>query len=222
MANAFRLGLTGGIGSGKSTVARLLADMGAAVVDADAIAHALTAPQGLAIPAIEATFGPEFLTPTGALDRVKMRELAYADPSARKRLESLIHPLIGQEIQKKTDAAILEQHHCIVFDIPLLVESPTWRQRVDHVLVVDCTPEVQINRVMARNQLSRPDIEKIMASQATRSRRLAAADSVLYNADLTLEQLAHEAYEMAPRFGLSSQASLAYQKNPRDPIRIPL
>ena len=222
MQHAFRLGLTGGIGSGKSTVAQLLVNLGAALVDADAIAHSVTAPQGVAIPTIVDTFGPEFLTATGALDRVKMRALAYADPTARQRLESILHPLIGQEIQNKATLAAQAGAPCIVFDIPLLVESATWRARLDHVLVVDCTPEVQVSRVMARSALSAPEVEKIIASQATRRRRLAAADSVVFNVGLTLEQLAGEVREIAPRFGLSLEASLAYQKHPRDPIRIPL
>jgi dephospho-CoA kinase len=222
MPHAFRLGLTGGIGSGKSTVAQLLINLGAALVDADAIAHSVTAPQGVAIPGILATFGPEFLNASCALDRAKMRALAYADPSARQRLESILHPLIGQEIQNKAALAVQAGATCIVFDIPLLVESATWRARLDHVLVVDCAPEVQVSRVMARSQLSALEIEKIIASQATRSRRLAAADSVVFNVGLTLGQLARQVREIAPRFGLSLGRSLAYQKHPRDPIRIPL
>jgi dephospho-CoA kinase len=222
MPHTFRLGLTGGIGSGKSTVAQQLIALGADLVDADAIAHAVTAPQGVAIPRILETFGPEFLTPVGALDRVKMRALVFADPSARQRLELLLHPLIALEIQNKAARATQNGVPCIVFDIPLLVESATWRPKLDHVLVVDCTPEVQISRVMARNQLSASDIEKIIATQATRHRRLSAADSVVFNASLTLEQLAHEVREIASRFGLSSETSLADQKHPRDPIRIPI
>lgn len=222
MQNAFRLGLTGGIGSGKSTVAQLLVNFGAALIDADAIAHSITAPQGVAIAALEASFGAEYLTTAGALDRLKMRALAYADPAARQRLESILHPLIGQEIQNKATLATQAGAPCIVFDIPLLVESATWRAKLDHVLVVDCTPEVQISRVMARSPLSASEVEKIIASQATRSRRLAAADSVVFNVGLTLEQLAGEVREIAPRFGLSLEASLAYQKHTRDPIRIPL
>lgn len=199
-----RLGLTGGIGSGKSTVARLLAHRGAAVVDADAIARELTAPGGLAIPSVAHTFGHDFINSDGALDRDKMRTLVYADPTARQRLESIIHPLVGQETQKQASIAAREGRACVVFDIPLLVESATWRQKVDHVLVVDCTPEAQISRVMARNHLTRHEVEKIMSSQAGRGRRLGAADTVICNVGLSLAELADEVRQIAHRFGLSS------------------
>ncbi|MDO8699530.1 MAG: dephospho-CoA kinase [Rhodoferax sp.] len=211
MRDLVRLGLTGGIGSGKSTVARLLADLGAAVVDADAIARELTLPGGLAIASIVDTFGENFITPAGALDRDKMRALAFTDASARKRLEAILHPLVGQETQRLDSIAKSEDRSCIVFDIPLLVESPVWRQKVDRVLVVDCTPEVQIHRVMARNQLSREEVEKIIASQASRTRRLGAADTVIFNVNLTLAQLAAEVSQISYRFGLSSKQHLAYR-----------
>ena len=199
-----RLGLTGGIGSGKSTVARLLAARGAGVVEADAIARELSGPGGLAMPLIRSTFGPDLIDSAGALDRRKMRALAYADASARKRLESIINPLVALEIQKQAASAASQGRPCIVFDIPLLVESPSWRQDLDHVLVVDCTPEVQIGRVMARSQLTRQEVEQIIASQAGRERRLAAADSVIFNVGLTLGQLADEVRQISRRFGLSS------------------
>jgi dephospho-CoA kinase len=198
-----RLGLTGGIGSGKSTVAKLLAQGGAAVVDADAIARALTTQGGLAMPLIATTFGQAFIGLDGALDREQMRLLAYSDASARKRLEAIIHPLVAQETQRQASAFEDAGHPCIVFDIPLLVESPTWRQKVDHVLVVDCTPEVQITRVMARNQLTREAIEKIITSQARREQRLGAADTVIFNVNLSHVQLADEVHQIAHRFGLS-------------------
>ncbi len=204
MRPPFRLGLTGGIGSGKSTVAQLLADRGAAVVDADAIARALTQPGGLAMPAIADTFGQDFISPQGALDREKMRILIHTDITARKRLESIIHPLVAQETERQAATAAGEGIKCIVFDVPLLVESPNWRRKVDHVLVVDCTPEVQISRVMSRNPLTRADVEKIMASQAGREQRLGAADSVISNATLSREELADEVRQIAPCFGLSS------------------
>lgn len=205
MAPVVRLGLTGGIGSGKSTVASLLAARGATVVDADAIARELTAANGLAMPMIADTFGQDFITSAGALDRDKMRALAYADPTARKRLESIIHPLVARETQSQALIAANDGRACIVFDIPLLVESTTWRQKVDHVLVVDCTPEVQVSRVMARSQLTRNAIEKIMSSQAGREQRLNAADTVIFNVDVTLESLADEVRQISHRFGLSSK-----------------
>jgi dephospho-CoA kinase len=199
-----RLGLTGGIGSGKSTVARLLAQCGAAVVDADAISRGLTAPLGLAIPLIATAFGQSFITASGALDRDRMRALIYADSSARQRLEAIIHPLVSQECQRQAAAAAAAGHGCIVFDVPLLVESGRWRQQVDQVLVVDCSSEVQIRRVMARSQLTQPEVEKIMASQADQLDRLGAADCVIFNATLSLDQLANEVRQLSARFGLSS------------------
>ena len=205
MAPVVRLGLTGGIGSGKSTVASLLAARGAAVVDADAIARELTAPNGLAMPMIADTFGQDFITSAGALDRDKMRTLAYSDPTVRKRLESIIHPLVARETQSQASIAATDGRACIVFDIPLLVESPIWRQKVDHVLVVDCTPEAQVSRVMARSQLTRNAIEKIISSQAGREQRLRAADTVIFNVDVTLESLADEVRQISHRFGLSSK-----------------
>ncbi|MFZ4480261.1 MAG: dephospho-CoA kinase [Rhodoferax sp.] len=199
-----RLGLTGGIGSGKSTVAALLARQGAGIVDADAISRQLSAAGGLALPAIAGAFGPEFITPAGALDRDRMRDLIHRDAGARQRLEAIIHPLVGQETQRQADLLAREGTRCIVFDVPLLVESPFWRKKVDHVLVVDCTPEVQISRVMARSQLPRQDVERIIASQASREQRLSAADSVIFNVGLSLDELAAELAQISGRFGLSS------------------
>jgi dephospho-CoA kinase len=184
-------------------VAHLLAQRGAAVVDADAIARELTAPGGLALPLIATTFGQGFITPAGALDREKMRTLAYADARARKQLESIIHPLVALETQNQAHAAAGAGRACIVFDVPLLIESPTWRQKVDHVLVVDCTPEVQITRVMVRSHLTRDAIEKIISSQAGRDRRLGAADTVISNVDLSLRELADEVRQISHLFGLS-------------------
>ena len=198
-----RLGLTGGIGSGKSTVAALLAASGAAVVDADAIARDLTAPAGLAMPMIVAAFGAAFMTPEGALERAKMRTLAYADASAKQKLEAILHPLIRRETLRLSELAAEQGHPCIVFDIPLLVESATWRGQVDQLLVIDCTPEVQISRVMARSQLNRDEVEKIIAAQTSRERRLDAADIVIFNVGLSLQALAEEVRQISKRFGLS-------------------
>jgi len=199
----FQLGLTGGIGSGKSTVATLLAQLGAAIIDADAIARQLTTPAGLAMPAIAQQFGPEFVTTQGALDRDRMRALAFSDPDAKHKLEAIIHPLVAEETTRQARAAQARGHPCLVFDVPLLVESARWRKRVDHVLVVDCLAETQIMRVMARNGLTRSAVEAIIAAQSSRLRRLHAADSVIFNDELTLEGLSAEVAMLAPRFKLS-------------------
>lgn len=204
MAQGFRLGLTGGIGSGKSTVANLLAQLGAAVLDADAISRALTAPHGLAIDAIRQTFGAEFITSAGALDRERMRTLVFTDPGAKQKLEAIIHPLVAQETSRQALAAQASGRRCLVFDVPLLVESGRWRQNVDQVLVVDCLPDTQISRVMARSALSREAVLAIMASQASRETRLQAADAVIFNDTITLDDLRAQVRTLAPGFGLSS------------------
>src|SRR3954468_23776018 len=186
---AVRIGLTGGIGSGKSTVLGLLQELGAVAVDADAISRATTAAGGAAIPAIRQVFGPEFVAADGALDRSRMRERAYAHPEARRELEAIIHPLVAAEIARQVDAALAAGARCIVFDIPLLVESGRWRQQVDRVLVVDCLPATQVARVHARSGLSAAEVEAIIAAQAPRGLRVAAADAVIFNDGLSLEQL---------------------------------
>jgi dephospho-CoA kinase len=200
---AFHVGLTGGIGSGKSTVAALLAQLGAAIIDADAIARKLTAPGGLAMPAIAQRFGPDFVTAEGALDRDRMRALAFTDPGAKQGLEAIIHPLVAEETRHQTQTAESAACRCLVFDVPLLVESASWRQKVDHVLVVDCLAETQITRVMARSGLARAAIESIMAHQSSRLRRLQVADSVIFNHGLTLQGLSAEVAALASRFKLS-------------------
>jgi dephospho-CoA kinase len=201
-----RVGLTGGIGSGKSTVLAMLAQLGAAVIDADAISRSTTAAGGAAITEIEKTFGPGFITADRALDRERMRAHTFADAAARKRLESIIHPLVGAESARQVQAALAANAPCIVFDIPLLVESGRWRQQVDRVLVIDCSIETQLARVMQRSGLTEEAVRSIIAAQATRSERLAAADMVICNDGLSLEQLADEVKQAAQRFGLSSRA----------------
>lgn len=202
MRGVMRLGLTGGIGSGKSTVAAMLADRGAAIIDADAISRQTTAAGGSAIEAIREAFGMGFITAEGALDRERMRALAFSDPTARRRLEQIVHPLVGLETRRQADAAIAAGQHCIVFDIPLLVESAHWRTSLDCVLVVDCNPETQIQRVMQRNGLRREEVEGILANQASRLRRLRAADHVICNDGISLPQLALIVGQLAGRFGL--------------------
>jgi dephospho-CoA kinase len=183
------LGLTGGIGSGKSTVSRRLAELGAVVIDADAIARSVTAPGGLAMPAIQAQFGDAFVAPDGALDRDRMRQHVFSHPQAKRQLEAIVHPLVGEETARQTRAALALNPPVIVFDVPLLVESAHWRERVDRILVVDCLPATQIERVVARSRLAPADVERIIAAQATREQRRAIADWVLLNEGVTLAQL---------------------------------
>ena len=182
------IGLTGGIGSGKSTVARHLAHLGAWVVDTDAIARALTLPGGLGIAPIRDAFGPAFLDAHGALDRAAMRTLVFADPSARQRLEGILHPLIGQ--QTEAAAAQAAPGQPVVFDVPLLVESgPRWRQRVQQVWVVDCQEATQVRRVMQRSGWTAEEVQRVIDQQARRAQRLAVADAVIDNDEATLDAL---------------------------------
>lgn len=178
------IGLTGGIGSGKSTVADAFAALGAGVVDTDQIAHRLTAPNGTAMPAILAEFGPSVADSTGAMDRSVMREIVFSDPLARKRLEAILHPMIGAESTRALEA--VDGPYRIVV-VPLLVEGRHWRSRVDRVLVVDCPRALQIERVIQRSGLALEQIEAILDAQATREERLAQADDVIDNSGLPAE-----------------------------------
>lgn len=195
----WRIGLTGGIGSGKSTVARLLQDRGASVIDADAIARDCTLAGGSAMPAVRETFGSGFVTADGALDRQRMREHVFQYPEARQQLEAIVHPLVGAEIRRQAAASTAR---CIVFDIPLLVESPRWRPQLDRVLVVDCEPTTQHQRVRARNGWDDATIDAVIRNQSPRQKRLAAADAVIYNDGIGLDTLRHLVGQLAPQFGL--------------------
>ena len=176
------VGLTGGIGSGKSTVADGFARMGAAVVDTDAIAHALTRPGGAAMPLIRAAFGETVIAPDGRLDRAAMRRLAFADADVRARLEGILHPLIRVESERRCRDALAGCAPYVVLVVPLLAESGSeWRQRVDRVAVVDCDDETRVARVMARSGFSLDEVVGIMAAQAGRGERLACADDVIDN-----------------------------------------
>jgi dephospho-CoA kinase len=179
-AARWRVGLTGGIGSGKSLVAEEFARLGAHLIDADAIAHRLTSPGGAAIEHIRAGFGAAYIDARGALARDRMRALVFGDAGARRALERILHPLIRAEIEAMAAAAPPSAPY-LVFVIPLLVESGTWRARVDRVLVIDCAIETQIARVMRRSGLEETAARAIVASQAPRAARLDAADDVLVN-----------------------------------------
>lgn len=196
------LGLTGGIGSGKSTVAGLLAARGAAVIDADAISRATTASGGAAIALIQAQFGADFVGADGALHREQMRQHVFGNPSAKARLEAIIHPLVGQQIAAQQQLHTAAGAPCIVFDIPLLVESGHWRKRLHRVLVVDCSEASQTSRVVARSGLATGQVQAIIAAQASRAQRLAAADVVLCNDGISLSELATLVHQTAPQFGL--------------------
>ena len=201
--NCVRLGLTGGIGSGKSTVAAMLGQLGAELIDADAISRASTGPGGSAIEAVRAAFGADFVTPDGAMDRNRMRALVFSDPGAKARLEAIIHPLVRAEIDRRIAGTA---RGVAVLDLPLLAESPAWRERCDLVWVVDCAPETQIQRVMARNGWARAQVEAVLAAQATREQRLAIADGVIVNDGVTLVELEAQVGqrwgELRNRFGL--------------------
>ena len=174
----FVIGLTGGIGSGKSAAADCFAAHGVSVVDTDAIAHELTAAEGAAMPALRAEFGRDVVAADGALDRSRMRRLAFADPALRRRLEGILHPMIRELAGERCRKAVSPY---VILAVPLLVESGTYRERCDRVVVVDCPESLQISRVMARNGLAETDVRAILATQATREQRLAAADDVLAN-----------------------------------------
>jgi dephospho-CoA kinase len=198
------IGVTGGIGSGKSTVCRLMAEAGAAVIDADQISRDLTAAGGVAIALIEAEFGPSMVSTDGSMNRAAMRELVFQDKGAKQRLEAILHPLISSLSAQREAVARAAQLPLIVHDVPLLIESfGNWRERLDEIWVVDCSEETQIARVMARNGLTREAVLAIMAAQATRQQRLAAADVVLHNENLSLDELTQRVKQALARFGLS-------------------
>ncbi|QWD61071.1 dephospho-CoA kinase [Polynucleobacter sp. MWH-UH35A] len=175
------VGLTGGIGSGKTAVSDQLAQLGAGVVDTDLIAHQITAPNGAAIPFIEKQFGSDFIDSSGALDRVKMRSLVFANPEARKSLETITHPLIREETVRQAKKLIEEKVPYLVFVVPLLIESGNWLSLLDYLVVVDCSEETQIERVVHRSKLPRNEVERILGAQASRQERIAHADMVIEN-----------------------------------------
>ncbi len=194
-----RLGLTGGIGSGKSTLARMLGERGADVIDADAISRATTAPGGAALPTIRERLGADMIAADGGLDRDRVRARVFADPAARQVLESIIHPLVGEAIARQLQTC---RSACVVFDIPLLAESPRWPARLDRVLVVDCSESTQTRRVLARSGWTPDTTAAVIRQQATREQRRAVADLVVFNDVDDLDRLAAVADGLARRFGL--------------------
>ena len=183
------IGLTGGIGSGKSSVAALLVGHGARLVDTDAIAHALTAPGGAAMPALRQRFGAAIAGADGAMDRAQMRSRVLEDPQAKLALEAILHPMIGQQALRQAGAA---DAGVVVFDVPLMTESSHWRQRCQRILVVDCRAETQVQRVMARSGWSAEQVQRVIALQSPRKVRRAIADAVIYNDGLSPAGLAAE------------------------------
>lgn len=194
-----RIGLTGGIGSGKSTVGARLQALGADLIDADAISRASTAAGGAAIPAVLESFGPSFIDSNGALDRARMREQVFADPGARQTLEAIVHPIVAQDIARRVAQS---NKSCIVFDVPLLAESPRWRPQLDRVLVVDCSEATQRRRVRARNGWDDALIDGVLHSQSSRARRLAVADAVIFNDEDDLDRLHCLVDRLSTSFGL--------------------
>ena len=205
-AAVLRIGLTGGIGACKSTVARMLAERGAAIVDADAISRQLTAAGGAAMGAIADRFGPHALAPDGSLDRAWMREKVLAHAALRHDLEAIVHPLVRAQTQAQSAEAVRQGTRTLVFDVPLLVESGAWRSQLDRVVVVDCPESVQIERVLARES-GRPGwsaeaVCKMLSGQARREDRLAAADICIFNDGLSLAALQGLVSQLAKSFGL--------------------
>lgn len=194
-----RIGLTGGIGSGKSTVGARLQSLGAELIDADAISRASTAAGGAAIPAVLESFGPAFIGNDGALDRARMRERVFADPSARQRLEAIVHPIVARDIAHRVAQS---NKSCIVLDVPLLAESPRWRPQLDLVLVVDCSEATQRRRVRARSGWDDTVIDGVLLSQSSRALRLAVADAVIFNDEDDLDRLHQLVDRLSASFGL--------------------
>ncbi|NBW48529.1 MAG: dephospho-CoA kinase [Betaproteobacteria bacterium] len=202
MSKGIRVGLTGGMGSGKSTVARFLTQRGAYLIDADAISRSTTSTGGAAISELIQAFGPKVIGHDGALDRAKMREIAFKDTNARKRLEAIVHPLVKALIELETRRADAISAPCLLYDIPLLVESSHWRKSLDTIVVVDCTEDTQIERVSRRSGLAEAEVRAVLAAQAMRMKRLKGADFVIFNDGITLSQLETLTKQISVQFGL--------------------
>jgi dephospho-CoA kinase len=197
--NPIRVGLTGGIGSGKSTVAALLRDQGVTVIDADAISRSVTAAGGVALPAIRERFGPHSINADGAMDRTHMRERVFQNPLERQALEAIVHPWVRQIINEQAQACTATW---VVLDLPLLCESEHWREQVRWVWVVDCEENTQVQRVMVRSGWSSEQVWAVMRQQCTRAQRLAIADAVIANEGIDLPELALAVQQVVRQFGL--------------------
>jgi len=191
----FKVGLTGGIGCGKSTIAKLFAQHAVAIIDADEIAHALVSPKSVALDQISNTFGEDCLLASGALDRAKLRDIIFNNSQKKLQLEHIMHPLIFAEIERQISA--LSGPYCIIA-IPLLLETHK-QSSVDHILVVDCSETEQIKRVQLRDGLSTNQIKTVIQSQVSREQRLAEADSIIYNTQDN-KQLVHEVNNLHQQF----------------------
>lgn len=209
------IGLTGGIGSGKSAVTNRFAALGASIVDTDEIAHSLTIPGGLAIERIRDTFGDDVITPDGALDRHAMRERVFKDPDVRRRLEAILHPMIRQVSDARCLAA---PGPYVVLAVPLLVESASYHERVDRVCVVDCPVELQVERVRLRSGLDESQIRAIIATQASRDARRAIADDVIDNAG-SLEALHAQVDHLHAQYLEHARSETAVRTNMPDIAR---
>jgi dephospho-CoA kinase len=194
---AIKLGLTGGIGSGKSTAAKALQKTGAALLDADAVSRSATAPGGIAIAAIALQLGSAYIDAAGGLDRNAMRALIFSHPDAKKQLEAIVHPLVAHELETQSQAAMKAGCPLLVFDIPLLVESSRWRSQLDFVLVLDCLPHTQIQRVIERSGWNQTQVEQVMQTQASRAFRLRAADGIIYNEGIDIDTLEDQVNQYA-------------------------
>jgi len=195
--NKLHLGLTGGIGCGKSTVADLFKKLGAGIIDTDVIAHQLTQAQGTAISAICSTFGNEYIDKDGSLNRNKMRNLIFSDAASKQQLEMILHPLILEQV--KTQLIQLHSAPYIIIVIPLLLESTEFQQLIQRILVVDCNKETQTARVISRSNMSEPEINNIIGQQTPRLESLKKADDVIYN-DSNLDNLAAQVTALHKRY----------------------
>lgn len=219
MQTAWHIGITGGMGSGKSTVAKILAQANTYVIDADQIAHASTSSHGAAIESIRRTFGEDYIDAQGSMRRDAMRELVFQDAKAKQQLEAIVHPIVQQQILKQAQAATQTNTRLIVYDLPLLAESPHWRKRLHSVWVVECDTETQIQRCMQRSQLKRSQVEAILQQQASHTQRRNIADAVIINgADTNIYKLTKQIQALTADFGCIMRAG---GEIPSDFVRTP-